>query len=291
VHEGFFAFAGAMKQVDPRIRVCATWGRPLFARVARGHHYDCLTDHPVTSYRTQQWTRPREGHDLMMLDADRRVRDVAELEHALPAGVPLLLTEFSVLKGDWDAYPTWASSASQAVYMATEWASWLKLHVPVGTGGDLLWTTNHAVFGHPLSFTYSAEAVTRQAIKPMFNGGGRVLATSIFSNPMETAVPPARGRYAALVSVATRTPTGDLLVMVVNRLPTRAVLARIAVSGRAVQRTAWFRTVAGPSFTSANLDGRRPAVTLRLARVRAGSSGLVHRFPPASTTLVRLRPR
>ncbi len=290
VHQGFFDFARAMKEVDPQIQVCASWGRPRFVEVARRHHYDCLTDHPVTSYRRRSWTGKREGHDLMMLAADRRVGGVARLRDSLPPKVPLMLTEFAVLKGDWAAYPNWASSASQAVYMSTEWTGWLKNHVAVGTGGNLLWTTNHAAFGHPWSFTYSAEAYTRQAIKPMFASGGRVLAATVSHNPMRTALRPARGRYAGLVVAATRTPTGDVLVLVVNRLPTSAVRARIAVSGRAVRRWATFRTVAGRSFTSANLDGRRPSVTLRISTVRAGSSGLVHRFPAASTTLIRLRP-
>lgn len=290
VHQGFFDFARAMKEVDPRIQVCASWGRPLFTAAVRGHHYDCLTDHPVTSYRARSWTGPREGHDLMMLAADRRIGGVARLKDSMPARVPLLLTEFAVLKGDWTAFPTWASSASQAVYMSTEWAGWLKQHISVGTGGNLLWTTNHAAFGHPFSFTYSAEAYTRQAIKPMFNGGGRVLGTYVSHNPVRTALRPAHGHYSALVVTATRTPTGDVLVMVVNRLPTTAVRARVAVSGRAVRRSATFRTVSGPSFTSANPDGRRPTVTLHIFTVRAGSQGLVHRFPPASTTLIRLRP-
>lgn len=109
-------------------------------------------------------------------------------------------------------------------------------------------------------------------------------------NPVRTALRPAHGHYSALVVTATRTPTGDVLVMVVNRLPTTAVRARVAVSGRAVRRSATFRTVSGPSFTSANPDGRRPTVTLHIFTVRAGSQGLVHRFPPASTTLIRLRP-
>ena len=161
----------------------------------------------------------------------------------------------------------------------------------MGTGGDLLWTNNRAAFGARWSFTYSAEAMTRQAIKPMFADGGRVVAASIAHNPERRAVRPSHGRYRALVVVATRTPSGDVLVLVVNRLPTQAVRARIAVSHRAVRRKAHFRTVAGASYSSANLNDRPPSVTLRRYVVRAGSRGLVHRFPPASTTLIRLSPR
>ena len=80
--------------------------------------------------------------------------------------------------------------------MSTEWVGWLKQHISVGTGGDLLWTTNHAAFGHPYSFTYSAEAYTRQAIKPMFNGGGRVLGAYVSHNPVRTAIRPAHGHYS-----------------------------------------------------------------------------------------------
>ena len=32
VHQGFFDFARQMKEVDPRIRVCASWGRPRFTQ-------------------------------------------------------------------------------------------------------------------------------------------------------------------------------------------------------------------------------------------------------------------
>jgi alpha-L-arabinofuranosidase len=288
VHQGFFDFAAAMKAVDPGIRVCASWGRPLFLQVTRGHHLDCLTDHPVTSYRLRQWSQKLQGHDQMMLDADRRRDGVADVRAALPARTPLLLTEFSVLRGNWDVYPTWASSCSEAVYMSTEWASWLRQHIAIGTGGDLIWTSNRAAFGSRWTFTYSAEAVTRQAIKPMFHSGGRVLRTSIAHNPVRTAALPSHGRYPALVVAATRTPSGDVLLMVVNRLPTQAVRARIAVSHRHLPRRAHLRAVYGRSYSSANLDGRPPSVTLHRYAVRIGRDGLVLRFPAASTTLIRL---
>ncbi len=291
VHKGFFDFAQRMKEVDPTIKVCPSWGRPLFTAVAKGLSYDCLTDHPVTSYVRRSWKSEIDGHDKLMLAADRRAGGIERLLDSMPPRVPLILSEFAVLRGDWEAYPTWAGSASEAVYMATDWAHWMNLRVAMATGGALTWTNNRAAFGSSPDFVYSAEALTREAIKPMFREGGRVLSTSVAGNPRRDTQTPSRDSYHALVVTATRTPSRDLLVMVVNRLPGTAVRARIQIERRAVAGRVKVRTVSGRRYTSANDVGRLHAVRLHRYRVRTDGHGLVRTFPAASTTLLRFTPR
>ena len=90
-----------------------------------------------------------------------------------------------------------------------------------------------------------------------------------------------------VVVTATRTPDHELLGMVVNRLPDLAERARIRVDQRAVGAWARVRSVYGRRFTSANDVDRPHAVRLHRYRVRSDRHGLEHRFPAASTTLLR----
>jgi alpha-N-arabinofuranosidase len=291
VHAGFFSFARRMKAVDPHIRVCSSWGTPAFVVLARGRHDDCLTTHPITTFggsrgHPAHWSRPLVGHDAFMQAAERRRRQVVRLLDVLPSRTPLWLTEASTIHGDTDTFPSWATSASHAAYMASLWADWMNLRIPWGMGDDLLWTNDRAVLGPAPDYAFTADAVTRQALRPMFEAGGKVLATSVENNPVRR--PRSGSSYAALAVCATRRKR-RMFVMVVNRLPTTDVTARIRFDGARVAGRMSVRRVAGSSFQSWNPPGEAPSV--RLVRRSRSVHGFSFEagFPAASTTVFRIR--
>ena len=289
VHAGYFAFAAAMKSVDPRIKVCSTWSRPGFVQAAGGRSYDCVTDHLGTVLLPRRWSSRLMGHDRMMLALERRLVDYRTRRARLPHSVPLWVTESALLGGDHDRWPSFQSSASHSAYMASLWADWMRMRVPYALSDDLLWS-DRAVLGEPPVFTYTANAVTREAVRPMFRRGGAVLSSGVLRNPWRP-VPRTSDGYRALDVVATRTPTGDVLVLVVNRLPTRAVTARLSVRGFRGSGRGAVRRVVAPDFDAWNPPGARPQVRLSISYRPIAPASSVHRFAPASTTLLVLRHR
>jgi alpha-L-arabinofuranosidase len=291
VHQGYFAFARRMKEVDPSIRVCSTWGQATFNRVVGHRDYDCLTEHAIVLFASRKgqatWSGPLEGHDRFMIKAGGILNRMRALRASMPSATPLLLTEFVALHGDHRAYPAWATSVSHAVYMSSLWAHWLNLRIPWGNGDDFLWTGQRGVLGGRPDYTFTADAVTRQAIAPMFSAGGALLANRILRNPIRRPRVTAPGSYRALTVAATRA-SGALNLLVVNRLPTEAVRTHIRLEGRRARGTAKVRTVVGRSFRSWNRPGSPPSVVLRGGNRAIGATGFTHRFPPASTTVFRI---
>lgn len=290
VHQGFFAFARSMKAVDPSIKVCSSWGTAAFLDVVGKRAFDCLTTHPITSFGPAEgkahWSSPLEGHDRFMLAAEARRAGVARLLGTRPAARPLLLTEFSAIRGDDETYPSWATSVSHAVYMSSQWAAWLNLRIRWGTGDDFLWGIDRAVLGPAPFYTFTADAVTRQALAPMFSAGGTLLATRTTGNP--TRHPAGlSGSYSALTMAATRVQ-GALNLLVVNRLPLTAVRVRVELVGGRSGGSATITSVTGPSFTSWNHPGGPPDVTLHTRSWNIGATGFDYVFPAASTTVIRI---
>ncbi len=290
VHEGYFGFAEAMKAVDPSIDVCASFGRISFIQAAAGRPVDCLTTHPITTLvksSETHWADALEGHDRMMLAAAQRRRGVIKLRNALPPETPLWFTEAAAIAGDHDAYPGWATSATQAAYMATMWGDWLGLGIGWGMSSVFLGGVR-AVLGPRPDVTYSAEAVTREAIGPMFRDGGDLLTVTVDGNPARHPEGMQRS-YAALAVTATRSPDGIVHMMVVNRLPTDAVTATVEVPGL-VTDVADVRAVRAVRYTSSNKRDAPPEVVLEVDQVPVDPAGLVYTFPPTSTTVLSLAP-
>jgi alpha-L-arabinofuranosidase len=291
VHEGYFAFVHRMKAVDPSLKVCATWDTPAFAQAMTHRSYDCLSQHAIFSFRTgrdarPRWSGPLEGHDVFMLKAERVRERVVELRRAMASSAPLILTEFVAMHGDARAYPAWATSESHAVYMASLWADWLKLRIPLGTGDDFLWVGKRGMLGPAPDYTFTADAVTRRTLSPMFSAGGVLLRTHVSANPLRRPVGGGPS-YRALSIAATR-GHGVVRLLVVNRLPKRAVPATIHLSGRRTQGRATIRSAFGPSFTSWNRPGRRPSIVLHRRHIRFGAREFRHVFPAASTTVIQV---
>lgn len=293
VHDGYFAFAEAMKAVDPTIDVCASFGRVVFLQTVDGRPFDCLTTHPITSLAhggepKAYWSDALEGHDHLMVAVGQRRRGVLKLLRAMPEGTPLWFTEAAAVQGDGEAFPRWATSASQAAYMASMWGDWMELGIPFAMSSVLLGGDDRALLESRPHVTLSAEGVTRQAIKPMFSAGGDVLPTRVDGNPVRSPEGFERS-YDGLAVTATRAPDGSVNVMVVNRLPEESVTSQLAVEGVA-PTSAEVRSVVADRFTASNTDAAPSAVRLELSTVPVDDGGLVLTFPPASTTVVRLPP-
>ncbi len=289
VHQGFFDFARKMKAVDPGIKVCSAWGTNDFLDAAGRRSYSCLTTHVITSFNVKEggWSGPLEGHDEFMVTTAPRRAKVARLLEAKPARIPLWLTEFSTIRGDKAAFPGWATSASHALHMATLWGDFLEMRLPWVMSDDLLWHTDRAVIGPSPDFVFTADAVTRQALVPMFTAGGKVLASGIQGNPLRDP-PDARGTYRGLAVTATRAPDGGLFVMVLNRLPSRDLTARVELDGFRSRGTAVVRTVSSASFADWNRPGKPPSVTMKVREQAIQRGGFTHTFPATSTTVFRI---
>lgn len=293
-HRGVFSFIKAMKEVDPRIDVCVTWGLREFVRVAGRRDYDCFSAHAYTNFGsegTHRWGSAAQGHDRHMLATRSERYFIADLKQALPAGVPIALTEFGAIWGNSKAYPEWDGSMTRATYMASMWVNWLDLGIPWALGSDMLAPTHRGMLGHAPYFTFSAEALTRQAIKPMFGAGGRRLSVKITRNPVRNPRLGA-GTYPALAVAATRGRNRDMYVLVVNRLPGSAQRVRATLNlGRfASRRVAFVSRVNGSSFRSWNVRGQTE-VRLRTGRQRIGRNRFSHVFPPHSVTVLRIPSR
>lgn len=292
VHEGYFAFARAMHAVDPDIDVCASWGRLAFVERVADRPYDCLTAHPLTSLRRQgdgRWVDPLEGHDWHVLTAEDRAAGIAVLRDAMPAGTPLLLTEFSFLEGDSAAFPSWPAAQSGAVAMASLWAAWMRQGLSWGMGSALLWDFDRVLLGPAPDFTTTAQAVTRRTLLPMLASGGQVVRTEVPVNPVRDPHL-AAGTYRALSVVSVRS-ADTVWVLVVNRLPFATVAADVELRGAVASGPAAVRTATGPSFRSWNRPDRPPAVRMTIGERRVGPGGFRHVFGPHSVTVLRVPTR
>ncbi|MGH3314641.1 MAG: hypothetical protein ACRDO0_00720 [Nocardioidaceae bacterium] len=293
-HRGAFAFIKAMKQVDPKINACVTWGTMEFIRIARGRGYGCFSVHAYTHFKSEHsrnWRSAVQGHDRHMLGAQSERAFVGGIKRALPRGKPIALTEFGAIWGNTRVYPTWMASMTHATYMASMWVSWLEMGIPWATGSDLLAPSHRGLLGRAPHFAYSAEALTRQAIRPLFQNGIRRLKVGIARNPIRN--PHLGGQtYSALMAGATRARNGDLHILVVNRLPGdgQRVRARVDLARFRSRRVAFVSRVNGASFRSWN-GPQVNEVRLKRFRQRIRPDRFTHVFPPHSVTVFRIPSR
>jgi alpha-L-arabinofuranosidase len=292
VHEGFFAFRSAMRHVDPTIDVCTTWGTRDFVRVAGNRRYDCFATHAYTRFSKEgdnRWASPLEGHDRHMLGTASETDFVTGLKRALPRGVPIAVTELGAIGGDTRHYPEWMSSMTHATYMASMWVRLLNLGVPRwATGGAVLTEDDRALLGRAPYFTQSAEALTRQAMSPVFASGGQRVLVRTRNNPRRRPWPSSSG-YSALAVSATRGRNRALHVIVVNRLPHQGVRARLNLRRFYSTGVANVTTVNGPSFRSRNPLIGPPEVHIRTRSIDIGRHRFAHTFPPHSISVLRIR--
>jgi alpha-N-arabinofuranosidase len=293
VHKGVFAFIRAMRSVDRNIKTCVTWGLKEFIRAAGNRKYNCFTMHAYTHFRsegTNHWATPLEGHDWHMIGTAKERDFVAKIKRALPNGTSLALTEFGTIFGDSKTYPEWTGSMTRATYMASMWVNWLNLQLPLAIGSDMLAKRDRALLGPAPDFAMSAEALTRQAIKPLFSSASRRLGVNLVGNPRRNGPTRRAGSYPALAVAATKARRNEVRIMVVNRFPTKRVRAHVNLRGFRSKGVALVSRVNGPSFRSWN-TARVTEVHLKTDRRRISRSGFTEVFPAHSITVFRIPSR
>ncbi|HEX8866622.1 MAG TPA: hypothetical protein VF821_13285 [Lentzea sp.] len=310
VHKGYVQFREAMREVDPSLEVCSSWGEQAF--VTAGVVFDCLTAHPYTHFSgsgTADWDSKVESHDWHVLGAANERRKFAELQDAVrrnAAGNPYVaVSEFGALWGPdgGGVYPEYTYSMTHALYMATQWMDFLELGVPWIEGNDLSSDGMYTLLGR--GRVYSAEAWAREAVRPLFDSGGVRLRQSVAGNPQrspdETEMCDGQGtpqdrcrqNYGKLAVTATRAPDGSVHVMVVNRSPVAgdAVDTRILLRGFTGNGRAGVRSVAPQQFSSSNTRENPAAVTMAVSCRDVGADSFGTSVPPHSVTLFTLPPR
>jgi len=293
VHQGVFSYIKAMRSVDPKIKTCVTWGLKEFIRAAGRRKYNCFSVHAYTHFKSEghnQWASRIEGHDWHMLGTAKERDFVTKLKRALPRGTSLALTEFGTIFGDTQTYPEWTGSMTRATYMASMWVNWINLGIPLAAGSDMLAKKDRALLGPAPHFAMSAEALMREAIKPLFVPGSRKLGVSLTRNPRRNGPTPQSGSYPALSVTATRAPGREARILVVNRFPTKAVRARVNLQGFVSRRVAFLSRVNGRHFWSWN-TARVTQVHLRTDRRRIGRNSFTEVFPAHSVTVIRVPSR
>ena len=321
-HAGFVDFYAAMKEADPTIDVCATWAPitaqtglggtsfpELLAKAGHAEDYDCLTVHPYTNFRRlfgDTIEYPRQMHDWHMLgeaEATRvlthHARTVAEYGRA---DAYVTTSEFGALFfGSHDAreYPSWNTAMSHATYFASQWARLAELGVPWAEGNTLISEAPQglrAVLGGRPHFVLTSEAVVRQALVPLLEGGGTVARNAVHDNPVVRTEPTAVGsQYDALVTTAVLDANGGLALLVINRHPSSDVVARVIPAGYRHTGEATISTVIGhhddpsrESFESHNSVDHPDEVRLHRTTATVGSTSFTLTFPKHSVTLIEL---
>lgn len=317
-HYGFVDFYRRMKEVDPSIDVCAIWAQPTFPGLFRelapaGSKYDCITAHPYTHFESENkddWDSALEAHDWHMISAPEERNKLVELRDAINANTLtphpyVAISEYGALWGPElnNPFPEYTHSMTHTLYMANQWMSWQTLGIPWAVGNALSSDAWYTLLGpERRGFTYSAEAVAREAIKPMFAARGQQVLTDIVGGPVRDpanlemcdagAPVSCQDAYPKLRAMATRAPNGTVYVMVVNRSPFQGddIAVDVVIKGFVGNGTATVRQVAPAHFTSRN-DAETPtAVTLTTRTRTVGTNTFSATFPPYSITVFVLPP-
>jgi len=301
-HAGFVDFYREMKRADPSIDVCAIWARPEFPKLMAetGHagDYDCLAMHPYLNLGEtfdNVWESNREGHDQTFIGEVPVWDDVVAVNKSLRRHAPrdtyLAASELGALffGGAWtpEGSETNMSHAlyniSQIARLADLGAGWVlanTLSVPSGL---------RSVIGQPGNI-YTAEAVAREAMKPLVEGGGRLVANEVRDNPIVLAeqATDIGSTYDALVVTTAKGADGNLNVLVVNRHPTDAVEAKVVPAGFVHDRQVRVTQVAPDSYADFNSAAHLNDVAVERSTVPVGDNAFGYRFPAHSVTVLEL---
>lgn len=301
-HAGYADFVRAMKAADPDITVCASYqGRVLVDEMAGDPLLDCQVSHPYT------WLVPpmdaARSHDHAMMGTDRQLAHLAgelrDLRTASGREVPLAVSEYGL--SPIPGFDLWQEpggdyllSLSPALYTASQLVGFAELGVPLalkhsfvdlpsGGGADgaatsaALGSSHTAVFGPGPDFEPSATAQVLEMLSPL--AGSRVIDSDVVGDPEHVS---AAGRYRALATLVTRSPSGGLAIAVVNRDRTRAVSADVDPGGDFSSMTA--DVLGGPAFDAVRgVERSRSEEPLTGGRFR-------WEFPAHSLTVLTLAP-
>ena len=206
------------------------------------------------------------------------------------ADVYTFIEHRGAIKGKTKVYPEYTASMTHATYMASMWVSWMNMGIPLAIGNAVVGSSNRALLGPAPNFTLSAEVLTRQAIKPLYEPGSRRLGVNVARNPVRRPRFRNAGTYRALSVAATKSPGRELRILVVNRLPNDRVAARVDLRRFTSRGFALVSTVNGASFRSWNTPGATE-VRLKTDRRGIGRDGFRGVFPAHSVTVIRVPAR
>lgn len=316
---GFVDFYAEMKKADPSIDICSTWAPireqiglgtasfvKLMAESGRADEYDCVLIHPYTNFRqdfgADDWVSAQDGHDEYMLGEKQARQLLAGLQDEVAqysAGAAYVATsEFGAL---WFAggaphstYPHWDTSMSHATYMASQWVYFAQRGLPWAEGNTLISEAANglrAVLGGAPTYVYTADAVAREQLKPVFAAGGTTVTSTVADNPQIAPEQPKPdwGTYSALATSASVGDDGKLRVVVVNRHATEAISAEVVPDGFAHSGSVAVTTVGGGAFTDYNGIENPNDVQIEPSSISVGSGSFSYEFPPASITVLTMR--
>jgi len=324
-HAGFVAMADAMKataaEIGIDIDVCAAWappaargtelaalGEPSFpaemARRGLADRYDCVAMHPYTNFGRDfgdPWESPAEGHHEHMLGEtwSRTMVDdlIAEVRADSPAGF-VTISELGALwfsddPEDGAGLPAASATMTHALFMASQFIHFARVQVGWVEGNTLVAeprSIRGVLGGSRTGFVYSAEAMAREALAPLFAAGSLWTRSDVEGQLRVDAGD--QGAWPVFQVGATTGPDGALRIVVVNRHMEAAETAEVVpiafTRGAAIEVT----TVAGASFTSYN-DGDGPgddSVAITRSTLEVDSETFTWEFPAASITVFTLRP-
>ncbi|HUS66683.1 MAG TPA: hypothetical protein VMZ28_19235 [Kofleriaceae bacterium] len=325
------AMKATAAEIGIEIDVCAAWappaprgtdratlGSPSFpaAMASRGlaDRYDCVAMHPYTNFGRDfgdAWDDAAEGYDEHMLGdgwskimVDDLTEEVRARSIAGTDGRKAFVT-ISELGALWfgdseadaaskEALPAFSSTMTHALFMASQWIHFARLGVRWVEGNTLV-AERHGIRGvlggSATGFVYGAEALTREALAPVFADGARWTASRVEDNEIVTVG--AEGDWPVLVAGATTGADGALRIVVVNRRMNQAQAARVVPEGFVHGATVEVTLVRGDSFKSYNdgePGGGDDSVEITTDTIEVDAASFDHSFPAASVTLLTLRP-
>jgi alpha-L-arabinofuranosidase len=326
-HLGFVALFDAMKKVASEtgvdISICAAWAPPSkrgstvetqnrlsfakeMARRGLSDRYDCVAAHPYTNFGRDfesGWRTPGEGHQEHMLGDlwsrtmistltdDLRTYSAKGFVTISEMGA-LWFTEGADRESSLAVLPQYSSTMSHALFMASQWMHFATLGVRWIEGNTLVSEPGglRGVFGGSATgFIYGAEAMTREALKPVFATGSQWVSSAVENNP---SVPAGPEQWPALAVGASKGADGALRIVVINRQAHESQVVQIVPEdfdhGAAIE----LATVGGASFSS-YVDGAEGSGDDTVKLVHSEATVTSQRFtvelPAASITVVTLR--
>jgi alpha-N-arabinofuranosidase len=218
-HAGFMAFARAMHEVDPKIDVCSEWGQSSFVQAMGKRPYDCLAVHPYT-FNARKWRSVRDAYEHQMLGEMKAAQRLSNLKKMVARHTngdsDVVVTEYGALSAvPQPRFPQWESSLLDALYMGSAVTHFIQKDVAWAEGGALVSRGMRGWLSASPHFVVSPAGRALELLRPVLNGGSRVVNNRLFNVPMRRA-DYAGEKFTALVATVTRDRKG-LNVVLVNR--------------------------------------------------------------------------
>jgi alpha-L-arabinofuranosidase len=304
-HDGFVDFYRAMKNVNPRIKVCASlFGVDFLSTMDSTHPYDCVVRHPyvfpgnlddtlpIAEYHSQFLSLPEEKAALV-----KETRALIDrYAGARAARIPVVLTEYGqTVDSNPQEFELYHLTLDQGLYLAEVLRHWIRLGIPLAENQNLIdyfpLPPPPGVQQDGYNGVISSPSFVPQAKAHVFTLYTRMMGdTHVDSRVVDS---PSRrlqnGKVLhALTSVASTDESGNVYLIVVNRDHETDVSAPVRLVDHPHGNTATVWTVNGPSYLSYNSPENPNAVTIEKKEgVEVGGS---YTFPAHSVTAIKLAP-